>query len=689
MPSPRPIYSPFPQRIPGHVLTAARDGPAPSVAKLISGLTHDNYTLEVVDLILLPLHPDNRTPPPPRPRNLHRMDPAEEQRLLKQLQQHRVRGGKALYCATEGLMSLLPSCPTDKREATITRILPQLDNLLEWYIYFLKGQIPQSSGDDSNVEYRNPSRPCTALLHLIAVDTSFNDRLLNSDLTDKVVAYAIAAWAARGPRTNEAYISFVMGHDKCPITQLLSTFLSSDDGRQRVFDAICYKPLYESKALRAMVIEGAVSRCRSVAQLSRKSVEDDLKVAPPGGRKKVPAVQAVLEYLHTLLIVVQKFSEDLVISRELMRSDFFEAICRALLVWVKKCRRGHEEAVPKQRAFIALAGIQGMIVLQSQRSATLWRLSACAVEGTVRGGYVELLVEGMLANPSKDAPDSKVILDTLELLKLQSGMHPSLAGPLSWRMRELYGDNYYNSSSVGLEKSSTYHKKWCSMAFDVLAASFSLDNGEFGRNTFICDNMKCPGDRRRFSPSLTCSNCHSMIYCSHECQKEDWSALHRDECAPARREYYQARHCDKPHYTQAKRKFHAVYTARRADWATMGLGDILHQEDIGVATQTPKAQPAIIELSLWRNLIHTIEEYIQLRGLSIQSNNEVPQYHLDKRICALLSSFTKEDADMGIRLVEGAYQFGNRTIFILAKLQEIPGEEAHAHELLYSIMKFD
>ncbi|KAF6743736.1 hypothetical protein DFP72DRAFT_1177679, partial [Ephemerocybe angulata] len=654
MPSPRPIYSPFPQRIPAHVLTAARDGPARSVAKLISGLTHDNYTLEVVDLILLPLHPDNRTPPPPRPRNLHRMDPAEEQRLLKQLQQHRVRGGKALYCATEGLMSLLPSCPPDKREATITRILPQLDNLLEWYIYFLKGQIPQSSGDDSNVEYRNPSRPCTALLHLIAVDTSFNDRLLNSDLTDKVVAYAIAAWAARGPRTNEAYISFVMGHDKCPITHLLSTFLSSDDGRQRVFDAICYKPLYESKALRAMVIEGAVSRCRSAAQLSRKSVEDDLKAAPPGGRTKIPAVQAVLEYLHTLLIVVQKFSEDLVISREFMRSDFFEAICRALFVWVKKCRQGHEEAGAKQRAFLAAAGVQGMITLQSARNAVLWKLSACAVEGTIRGGYVELLVEGMLANPQEGTSSevSVVISQSLGLLKLHCGMYPSLAGPLSRKMRELYGDDYYNSTSVGLDRGSFYYKRWCGLAFDVMAAFASRARyTHFSQNTLICDNVKCPGDRRSFNPSLTCGNCHSMTYCSQDCQTEDWGTHHRVECASARREYDTARHGNKPHYTQDKRKFHALYTTRRADWAFMSAKKEPDREDPGPTVETLNSHSLITELSLWTNPKHTIAEYLELRTLNSPSNSEVPTHHLDSRIRALVLSITKEDMDTRIQLV--------------------------------------
>jgi hypothetical protein len=28
-----------------------------------------------------------------------------------------------------------------------------------------------------------------------------------------------------------------------------------------------------------------------------------------------------------------------------------------------------------------------------------------------------------------------------------------------------------------------------------------------------------------------CPRCHSVVYCSVECQNEDWRALHRSECA--------------------------------------------------------------------------------------------------------------------------------------------------------------
>lgn len=35
----------------------------------------------------------------------------------------------------------------------------------------------------------------------------------------------------------------------------------------------------------------------------------------------------------------------------------------------------------------------------------------------------------------------------------------------------------------------------------------------------------------------TCSGCHSVVYCSSECQKEDWRAFHRKECSQMSKEF--------------------------------------------------------------------------------------------------------------------------------------------------------
>lgn len=42
---------------------------------------------------------------------------------------------------------------------------------------------------------------------------------------------------------------------------------------------------------------------------------------------------------------------------------------------------------------------------------------------------------------------------------------------------------------------------------------------------------------KRFKQAKTCSKCHSVVYCSRDCQGRDWGALHHLECRRMHREY--------------------------------------------------------------------------------------------------------------------------------------------------------
>ncbi|KAJ3541290.1 hypothetical protein NMY22_g3943 [Coprinellus aureogranulatus] len=54
-------------------------------------------------------------------------------------------------------------------------------------------------------------------------------------------------------------------------------------------------------------------------------------------------------------------------------------------------------------------------------------------------------------------------------------------------------------------------------------------------NATICSNLKHVNQNE--SKSQICSGCQSVAYCSQTCQREDWTALHREECAIARAIY--------------------------------------------------------------------------------------------------------------------------------------------------------
>ncbi|KAF6753401.1 hypothetical protein DFP72DRAFT_406088 [Ephemerocybe angulata] len=53
----------------------------------------------------------------------------------------------------------------------------------------------------------------------------------------------------------------------------------------------------------------------------------------------------------------------------------------------------------------------------------------------------------------------------------------------------------------------------------------------------LCDSLKHPSITKPDGiegASKECSGCHTTVYCSTKCQREDWSSLHREECTRSR-----------------------------------------------------------------------------------------------------------------------------------------------------------
>ncbi|KAJ3539024.1 hypothetical protein NMY22_g4921 [Coprinellus aureogranulatus] len=63
-----------------------------------------------------------------------------------------------------------------------------------------------------------------------------------------------------------------------------------------------------------------------------------------------------------------------------------------------------------------------------------------------------------------------------------------------------------------------------------------------GKKAMLCSNINHV-DHNQDSFRM-CGRCHSVTYCSKQCQREDWAALHRQECAAIRRIYTEAKQAD-------------------------------------------------------------------------------------------------------------------------------------------------
>ncbi|KAF5332494.1 hypothetical protein D9611_005477 [Ephemerocybe angulata] len=79
----------------------------------------------------------------------------------------------------------------------------------------------------------------------------------------------------------------------------------------------------------------------------------------------------------------------------------------------------------------------------------------------------------------------------------------------------------------------------------------------------LCDNQKCghqlrPQSSSPGSGSKKCSGCSTMIYCSVECQEDDWENMHKSECRSLRVEYF-CRKARRHRYSPATRSYHVAY----------------------------------------------------------------------------------------------------------------------------------
>ncbi|KAJ3524574.1 hypothetical protein NMY22_g10936 [Coprinellus aureogranulatus] len=75
----------------------------------------------------------------------------------------------------------------------------------------------------------------------------------------------------------------------------------------------------------------------------------------------------------------------------------------------------------------------------------------------------------------------------------------------------------------------------------------------------LCDNQLCKHPQVSAS-SRECAGCSLMVYCSEECQKEDWKGLHYAECEYARLEDSRQR-VAQMRYSHRSRAFHAQLIA--------------------------------------------------------------------------------------------------------------------------------
>ncbi|KAF6756272.1 hypothetical protein DFP72DRAFT_895083 [Ephemerocybe angulata] len=183
----------------------------------------------------------------------------------------------------------------------------------------------------------------------------------------------------------------------------------------------------------------------------------------------------------------------------------------------------------------------------------------------------------------------------------------------------------------------------------------------------ICNNLSCP--RQTHGALKECSGCSSVTYCSHECQVEDWKAIHREECGCLRhsRSDQKAAHV---HYRHSAQTYHIAYVEFSLNQCLQSIEDSL---------RAPTCPPNLNQASPHDFIIvfDIPGHEIRIQRLELVSHESPLRYN---RICEIWRS--KPDA----RLVIAT--FGDRYEGVVSLLVELEAGAGGGYEAIHSMVLY-
>ncbi|KAF6753406.1 hypothetical protein DFP72DRAFT_901614 [Ephemerocybe angulata] len=153
----------------------------------------------------------------------------------------------------------------------------------------------------------------------------------------------------------------------------------------------------------------------------------------------------------------------------------------------------------------------------------------------LEAGLVETLINDLLP-PRGEGKEGKVFEEWT--------FHCPDMSPLKALMYASYDPHIANALHIAIM--AIPHQQMNSTAYDIWQPffdSFGPHRDALRRlpndHIPLCDSLKHPSITKADGlvvggASKECSGCHTTVYCSTECQREDWSSLHREECIRSR-----------------------------------------------------------------------------------------------------------------------------------------------------------
>ncbi|TEB22574.1 hypothetical protein FA13DRAFT_1477852 [Coprinellus micaceus] len=208
-----------------------------------------------------------------------------------------------------------------------------------------------------------------------------------------------------------------------------------------------------------------------------------------------------------------------------------------------------------------------------------------------------------------------------------------------------------------------------------LLSFLSISAGLDGRFR-ACDNSQ---HRAPTPPSVgqdehtvrECSSCHSVVYCSQRCQKEDWESLHQAECRGMRNEHHVLRYTKGLRYSQTYRAFHLSVLRRAFD----GESPVLKLAKVVIPDPWSRKGVYLGRKVVLSIDVADIDDPLSVDPLPDFIKMTLPHIpkHLAKRfkdLVGLFTAFETSETDKAPVLVNGTFFYGDLEVNHLVLLRK-------------------
>ncbi|KAJ3518241.1 hypothetical protein NMY22_g13780 [Coprinellus aureogranulatus] len=297
------------------------------------------------------------------------------------------------------------------------------------------------------------------------------------------------------------------------------------------------------------------------------------------------------------------------------------------------------------------------------------------IRDLVDGGYIEMLAR-TVANGYANSYDSPFVTNAMRSMGFITTwtLYPSVCKILA-----RHRDRQY-PYMAGMNSIPRVRDVWQGMWPQInerVDLWIELEDMSFPN---ICDNLSCTrtvGDERRLPRQ--CARCSSVIYCSTECQKTDWGANHRQECAPAHRFHLEQKE-EGSWYSHRSRAFQAKMVEKRYQHRAAAIAAI-ERQGRAINSFFPS-----FNYETWNERLDVHDFTKASVDQFLASNAErYPQSYLYGRLHSLLEAYASGSMPSNVRLAESVCLLGiGIEVSFLVLLRQVG---AQSYESFYSVSR--